>query len=59
MLNCRLGDLLSTSSKRLTYESEHGGDGHVRDGGLWFSGLGHPSVHYWPQLLAVEAKTTR
>lgn len=34
-----------TLTKRLTYESEYGGDGYIRDRCLLISGLGHPSVH--------------
>lgn len=43
-------------TKQLTYESQHSGDGYIRDGCLLISGLCHPCVHQRPQLLAVKGK---
>lgn len=43
-------------TKQLTYESQHSGNGYIRDGCLLISGLRHPCVHQRPQLIAVRGK---
>lgn len=46
-------------NKGLTYEPEHSGDCHIRDGRLLISGLSHPRVHQRPQLLAVKPRSSK